>query len=259
MRRQSAVIFYFAAVLVLSLGYFTSPLSNQDASFFPGLAIEAHANPLTTVLVFLIISAALAFLAFPSMPIVYMAAGFYMVGLVGSAIVLVGSAFGGFSAFLFYRKHIPHSIDSHPTRHSELRIWLTLLGLRLSPLVPAPLVNFFAAVFYVSPFQYLTTSVLGSAPLILFYVQIGQQGHQFLSGGSPQWYEFSGYAIILTISTLLSAFGPGRAMLSKLWHLKCSFSLQSADEPVAPGRQAKLTGGHYRTHLGVFSVFSILF
>ena len=230
MRRQSAVIFYFAAVLVLSLGYFTSPLSKQGVSFFPGLAIAAHANPLTTALAFLIVSAALAFLAFPSMPIVYMAAGFYMVGSVGSAIVLAGSAFGGLGAFLFYRKHIPHGIDGDPVCHSEVRIWLTLLGLRLSPLVPAPLVNFFAAVFYVSPFQYLTTSVVGSAPLILFYVQIGQQGHQFLSGVSPQWYEFSGYVIILTISTLLSAFGPGRATLSKLWRLKCSFSLQSAEE-----------------------------
>ena len=89
-----------------------------------------------------------------------------------------------------------------------MKTWLTLLGLRLSPLVPAPLVNFFAAVFHVSPLHYLTTSVLGSAPLVLFYTQIGQQGRQFLSGETPQWRQFSGYLVILTLSTLLSAMAP---------------------------------------------------
>ena len=69
----------------------------------------AQANPLITALVFLVVSAVLAFLAFPSMPMIYMAAGFYMDGFDGGATVLLGSAFGGLSAFLFYRKHIPTS------------------------------------------------------------------------------------------------------------------------------------------------------
>src|ERR1700741_1315077 len=119
-----------------------------------------------------------------------------MDGFVGAAIVLLGSALGGLSAFLFYRKHSPHFPAALLNQHSALKIWLTLLGLRLSPLVPAPLVNFFAAVCHISPLQYLTTGVLGSAPLVLFYVQIGQQGHQFLSGETTQWRQFSGYLVI---------------------------------------------------------------
>jgi len=111
-----------------------------------------------------------------------------------------------------------------------------LLGLRLSPLVPAPLVNFFAAIFNVSPLQYLTTSVLGSAPLVLFYAQIGQQGHHFLSGEPPHWQQFSGYLIILTLSTLLSAMGPWRSVLNELKQLKGSsgsrtLPLQPASSP----------------------------
>jgi uncharacterized membrane protein YdjX (TVP38/TMEM64 family) len=170
---------------------------------------------------FLVTSAVLAFLAFPSMPMICMAAGFYMGGFEGGATVLLGSAFGGLSAFLFYRKHIQR--PSAPfNEQSAVKIWLTLLGLRLSPLVPAPLVNFFAAIFNVSPLQYLTTSVLGSAPLILFYAQIGQQGHHFLSGETPHWRQFSGYLIILTLSTVLSAMGPWRSVLNELKLLKGS-------------------------------------
>jgi uncharacterized membrane protein YdjX (TVP38/TMEM64 family) len=103
-----------------------------------------------------------------------------------------------------------------------VKVWLTLLGLRLSPIVPAPLVNFIAAIFDVSPLQYLTTSMLGGAPLILFYGQIGQQGHHLLSGETPHWQQFSGYLIILTLSTLLSAMGPWRSVLNKLKQLKGS-------------------------------------
>jgi uncharacterized membrane protein YdjX (TVP38/TMEM64 family) len=107
--------------------------------------------------------------------------------------------------------------------------------LRLSPLVPAPLVNFFAAIFYVSPLQYLTTSVLGSAPLILFYAQIGQQGHHFLSGETPHWRQFSGYLIILTLSTLLSAMGPWRSALKELKQLKDSPAPNNLSLHSAPG------------------------
>ena len=222
MRSYKPLIFYMAAVLFLALAYFASPISREAVwQLFPGLETMAHANPLVTALMFLVTSAVLAFLAFPSMPMICMAAGFYMNGFEGGATVLLGSAFGGLSAFLFYRKHIQR--PSAPlNQQSAVKVWLTLLGLRLSPLVPAPLVNFFAAVFNVSPLQYLTTSVLGSAPLVLFYALIGQQGHHFLSGETPHWRQFSGYLIILTLSTLLSAMGPWRSVLDELKQLKGS-------------------------------------
>ena len=222
MRSYKPLIVYMAAVMFLTLAYFASPISREAVwQVFPGLKTMAHAHPLGTALVFLVTSTVLAFLAFPSMPMICIAAGFYMDGFDGGATVLLGSAFGGLSAFLFYRKHIQR--PSAPlNQQSAVKVWLTLLGLRLSPLVPAPLVNFFAAIFYVSPLQYLTTSVLGSAPLVLFYTEIGQQGHQFLSGETPHWRQFSGYLIILTLSTLLSAMGPWRSVLNGLKQLKGS-------------------------------------
>ena len=222
MRSYQPLIVYMAAVMFLTLAYFASPISREAVwQVFPGLETTAHAHPLGTALLFLVTSTVLAFLAFPSMPIICIAAGFYMDGFDGGATVLLGSAFGGLSAFLFYRKHIQR--PSAPlNQQSAVKVWLILLGLRLSPLVPAPLVNFIAAIFDVSPLQYLTTNMLGGAPLILFYTQIGQQGHHLLSGETPHWQQFSGYLIILTLSTLLSAMGPWRSALKELKQLKGS-------------------------------------
>jgi len=222
MRSYKPLIVYMAAVMFLTLAYFASPISREAVwQVFPGLGTMAHAHPLGTALLFLVTSTVLAFLAFPSMPMICIAAGFYMDGFDGGATVLLGSAFGGLSAFLFYRKHIQR--PSAPlNQQSAVKVWLTLLGLRLSPLVPAPLVNFIAAIFDVSPLQYLTTSMLGGAPLVLFYAQIGQQGHHLLSAETPHWQQFSGYLIILTLSTLLSAMGPWRSVLNELKQLKGS-------------------------------------
>lgn len=220
MHRFRSLIFYIAAVFFLTVAYFASPLTRETIwQLFPGSEAMAEANPLVTALIFLVASAIFAGLAFPAMPMLYMAAGFYMDGFVGAVIVLLGSVLGGLSAFLFYRKHIPSSarlLRQQPAQN----IWLTLIGLRLSPLVPAPLVNFFAAVVHVSPIQYVTTSLLGSAPLVLFYWQIGQQGHQFLSVGTLNWQQFSGYLIILTLSTVFSAMGPWRSVLNEIKQLK---------------------------------------
>jgi uncharacterized membrane protein YdjX (TVP38/TMEM64 family) len=227
MHSYRSLIFYMAAVVFLSVAYFVSPMSRETVwQLFPTTEAMALANPLVTALMFLVASTVLAFLAFPSMPMIYIAAGFYMGGFGGGATVLLGSTFGGLSAFLFYRKHFRRPWVPL-NQQSARNIWLTLIGLRLSPIVPAPLVNFFAAVFHVSPLQYLTTSLMGGAPLVLLYSQIGQQGHQFLSGGTLYWRQFSGYLVILTLSTLLSSMGPWRSVLIEVKQLKDSYGSET--------------------------------
>lgn len=222
MRGYQPLVVYIAIVIFLAVVYFASPVSREAVwQLFPGLEIVARAHPLSTRLLFLLTSTVLVFLAFPSMPMICVASGFYMNGFDGGATVLLGSAFGGLSAFLFYRKHIQRA-GIPLKRESGVRVWLTLLGLRLSPLVPAPMVNFIAAIFDVSPLQYLSTTILGGAPLVLFYAQIGQQGHQLFSGETPHWQHFSGYLIILALSTILSAIGPWRSLLNDLKNLKDS-------------------------------------
>ncbi len=234
MYRYKSLIFYAAAVLVLSLAYMASPVSRAAVwQLFPHFEALAQANPLATALIFLVTSTVFAFLAFPSMPMIYMAAGFYMDEFRGGATVMIGSAFGCLGAFLFYRNHMRQWPNAPLNRRSPMKFWLTLLGLRLSPLVPAPLVNLFAAAFHVSPLQYLTTSLLGSAPLILFFTQVGEHGRQFLTGETMHWRQFSGYLVILILSTLLTAMGPWRSVLNELKKLKrSSGSKQGPLEPV---------------------------
>jgi uncharacterized membrane protein YdjX (TVP38/TMEM64 family) len=227
MHSYRPLIFYIAAVVFLSAAYFVSPISRETAwQLFPATEAMAQAHPLVTALMFSVVTTVLAFLAFPSMPMVYMAAGFYMDGFPGGATVLLGSAFGGLGAFLFYRKHFRRPWVPLNQR-SARKVLVTLIGLRLSPLVPAPLVNFFAAVFHISPLQYLTTYLIGGAPLVLLYSQIGQQGHQFLFGRTLHWPQFSGYLVILILSTLLSAMGPWRSVLDELKRLKISYGSET--------------------------------
>lgn len=235
MRGYQPLIVYIAVVMFLTLAYLASPISTEAFwQVFPGLETMAQAHPLGTAVAFLVTSTVLAFLSFPSMPMICLAAGFYMDGLEGGATVLLGSAFGGLSAFLFYRKHIQRRSASL-CQQSAVRLWLTLLGLRLSPLVPAPLVHFIAAMLDVTPLQYLTTSMLGGAPLVLFYAQIGQQGHHLLSGETPHWQQFSGYLTILCLSTLLSAMGPWRSVLNDLKKLKGTPGSNNLPLHSAPG------------------------
>src|SRR4051812_46932656 len=112
MRNYKALIVYMTAVIFLTLAYFALPISREAIwQVFPGLETIAQAHPRETALLFFAISAALAFLAFPSMPMVCIAAGFYMDGLEGGATVLLGSALGNLSAFLFYRRHIQRSVS----------------------------------------------------------------------------------------------------------------------------------------------------
>src|SRR3981081_829475 len=128
MRSYKPLIFYMAAVLFLALAYFASPLSREAVwQLFPGFEAMAHANLLVTALLFLVTSTVLAFLAFPSMPMICIAAGFYMEWCDGGATLLLGSALGGLSAFLFYRRQIQR--PSVPlNQQSAVKVWLTLLG-----------------------------------------------------------------------------------------------------------------------------------
>jgi hypothetical protein len=86
--------------------------------------------------------------------------------------------------------------------------------------VPAPLVNFFAAFFKASLIEYMTTTLLGSAPLIFFYTVVGRQGRSYLYGEQIHWWLVSAYVSVLAISTLLSLLGPWRSFLNAVKQLK---------------------------------------
>lgn len=221
MRRSRALTVYAAAVVLLAAGYVFLPVS-QDVVVreLDAVAAYARSEVLGTAALFFLASAALAYLAFPAMPMLYVAGGCCMDAWIGGTAAVMGSAIGGLGAFVLFRDHIPARHRLPQPDGSSLTVWITLLGLRLNPLVPAPLVNVFAALAGVSPFQHLTTTLAGSAPLILFYVEVGQQGYLTASGEMPQWWRFSGCLFILVLSTAMSLLGPWRSLLAQVRQLK---------------------------------------
>jgi uncharacterized membrane protein YdjX (TVP38/TMEM64 family) len=221
MRRFRKLAAYAVAVAALAAAYSFLPISQEVvARELNVVAAYAHSEIFETLALFFLLSVVLAYFAFPAMPMVYLASGVCMDFWIGGTAVVLGSALGGLGSFLLFRDHIPTRHRLAPHHGSSWNMWLTLLGLRLSPVVPAPLVNVFAAISGVSPLQYLTTTMLGSAPLILFYAEIGRQGYLTASGEMPHWWTFSGCLVIFGLSTLMSLFGPWRSVLATVKQLK---------------------------------------
>ena len=220
MRRYRPLILYAAMVVLLSLAWHFSPVDHHDVlRLLTPFERRVKAHIVETAVVFGVASALLAYFSFPAMPLVYIAAGYCLGALYGGLSVLLGSACGGFGAFLLYRKYIPDRFR-RPSAARPLKIWLTLLGLRLSPVVPAPFVNCFAVFLEASSVQFLTTTILGCAPLILFYETMGHQGRGLLHGVQMEWKQIALYAAVLLISTLLSLLAPWRSFLAAVRHVK---------------------------------------
>ena len=221
MRRYRPLVLYAAVVISLSLAWHFSSVDYDDVPrLLTLLEGRVKAHPVETAVVFGMVSAFLAYFSFPAMPLIYIAAGYCLGALYGGLSVLLGSACGGFGSFLLYRKYIPARFRRPSAATRPVRIWMTLLGLRLSPVVPAPFVNCFAVFLEASSVQFLLTTILGSAPLILFYETVGHQGRGLLHGVQMEWKQIALYAAVLLISTLLSLLGPWRSFLTVVRHVK---------------------------------------
>jgi uncharacterized membrane protein YdjX (TVP38/TMEM64 family) len=229
---------YAVAVIGLAAAYCFLPIS-QDVVVreLNVVAGYAHRDMIESWALFFLLSVILVYFAFPAMPMIYIAAGYCTDCWVGGTAVVIGSAVGGLGAYSLFRDHIPSHHRPSLSHSLSPKMWLTLLGLRLSPVVPAPLVNVFAAIAGVSPLQQLATTLIGSAPLILLYAELGQQGYLTTSGEMPQWWRFSAYLVILVLSTIMSLLGPWRSVLRTVKQLKneAMVSLtRSAHAKVAP-------------------------
>ena len=138
MRRCKPLILYAAGVVALSIAWHVSPVDHDDVLRSLTLVegrVKAHL--VETAVVFGVTSALLTYFSFPAMPLVYIAAGYCLGAMYGGLSVLLGSACGGFGAFLLYRRYIPDRFRRPSVATRPAKVWMTLLGLRLSPVVPA--------------------------------------------------------------------------------------------------------------------------
>ena len=133
-----------------------------------------------------------------------------MFGVVwGFALVAVSATTGATVAFLVARYALRERVKKRFDRNALLRTinralrgaaWKAVLLLRLSPLVPFGIQNYFFGVSRVKLPQYVVGTALGEIPGIVVYLWLGATGRAALGSGSPVQWALLGGGIAATIA-----------------------------------------------------------
>jgi uncharacterized membrane protein YdjX (TVP38/TMEM64 family) len=119
-------------------------------------------------------------------------------GIWGFVLVPISATLGSVAAFLISRYFARAKIQEWLARQPRYRAvdevveeegWKVVILLRLSPLVPYNLMNYFCGITGVSLAGYLGATLFGTAPVTAMYVYLGLVGQAVASGTMswPQW------------------------------------------------------------------------
>ena len=131
----------------------------------------------------------------------------------GTAVALAGATLGAGLAFLVARYLARGRIEEFARKHRRFGAidkaigqegWKIVGLLRLSPLIPFNVSNYFYGVTSIGFWPYLLTSCAGMLPGTLLYVYLGAIGQAGLEGGkkgySPLQWTFLGTGLLATIA-----------------------------------------------------------
>ncbi len=182
------------------------------------------------VLLFILVYIVATVLFFPA-SILTIGAGFIFGVLLGTMIVWIAATAGAALAFLIARylarDQIEHKIANNPRfkridRAIGERGAKLVFLLRLSPLIPFNLSNYFYGLTSVRFWPYVLASWIGMLPGTLLYVYLGAAGKAGLSGAvgqtpgrSPWEYVLFGIGLIATVSVTVWVTRIARRELSK--------------------------------------------
>jgi uncharacterized membrane protein YdjX (TVP38/TMEM64 family) len=213
------IIALFTAVRVL-------PITDWLARFNYGVADLG----IWGVLLFILVYILAAVLFFPA-SILTIGAGFIFGLLLGTAIVSIAATAGAALAFLIARYLARDQIERQVANNSRFKRIDRAIGergakliflLRLSPLIPFNLSNYFFGLTAVSFWPYVLASWIGMLPGTLLYVYLGAAGKAGLSGAvgqpsgrSPWEYVFFGVGLIATLVVTFWVTRIARRELSK--------------------------------------------
>jgi uncharacterized membrane protein YdjX (TVP38/TMEM64 family) len=132
------------------------------------------------------------------MPAVLMTigAGYFFGLLPGVAVVSAGSTFGAAAAFLIARHLARERIERYAAaspRYAAIdravgqKGWPIVFLLRLSPLVPFVLSNYFYGLTAIGFWPYVLSSWIGMLPLTFLYVSFGVAGREATAPSAAAW------------------------------------------------------------------------
>ncbi len=133
----------------------------------------------------------------------------------GTAVALTGAVIGATLAFLCGRYLVRERVRAATKGNRKFEAidqaigeqgWKIVGLLRLSPLIPFNLSNYFYGVTAVAFLPYLLASAVGMLPGTLLYAYLGAAGRAGLGGGgegSPLKYVFLGLGLVATIAVTI--------------------------------------------------------
>jgi uncharacterized membrane protein YdjX (TVP38/TMEM64 family) len=221
MRGHSVVWFVLlAAVLVaVAIGWFALPARQWIEAFDAWIAALGMRGVLLFALVYIVAVVLLA----PA-ELLSIAAGF-LFGAWGFPIVIVAATIGAALAFLVsryaVRRRLRRFLEARPTYAAIDRAvaeegWKIVALLRLNPLVPFNLQNYFFGATDVPFVPYAVATFFGIIPGAAFYVYLGTLGREAGGGGGATRWIFLGLGLVLTALALFLIVRRANAKLGEL-------------------------------------------
>ncbi len=145
----------------------------------------------------------------------------------GTAVALAGAIIGATLAFLCGRYLVRERVKAATKGNKKFAAIDTAIGeqgwkivglLRLSPLIPFNLSNYFYGVTAVGFLPYLLASAVGMLPGTLLYAYLGGAGKAGLTGGgggSPLKYVLLGLGLVATIAVTVIVSRAAKKALAK--------------------------------------------
>jgi uncharacterized membrane protein YdjX (TVP38/TMEM64 family) len=182
---------------------------------------------LTGALIFIGVYALAAVLFLPG-AIFTIAAGLVYGVAGGTAVALAGATLGAGLAFLVARYLVRGRIEEFARKNRKFGAiddaigdegWKIVGLLRLSPLIPFNVSNYFYGVTSIGFWPYLVASCVGMLPGTLLYAYLGAIGQAGLEGGrkgySPLQWTFLGIGLLATIAVTVFVSRVARKALQK--------------------------------------------
>jgi uncharacterized membrane protein YdjX (TVP38/TMEM64 family) len=231
MARSPLVWFLLAALLVgVAIGWFALPLRTWIEAFAAWIAALGMRGILLFVLIYVVAVVLLAPAEFLSI-----AAGF-LFGAWGFPIVVVAATIGAALAFLVsryaVRTRLRRFLQERPRFAAIDRAvaeegWKIVALLRLNPLVPFNLQNYFFGATDIGFWRHAVATFFGIMPGTAFFVYLGTLGREAGSAGpgegATRWV-FLGAGLVLTAIVLFLIIRRANAKLTQLgvmrrkWH-----------------------------------------